>query len=76
MEESREKEWEAAESFLFPGIHFLNKLWNHLPSISVFLFVFVAVPFFTIVIHFLLLCGPVEPRSYNFRLDRFSIERF
>ena len=45
MEERREKEWEAAESFLFPGIHFII-------FISVF-FVFVAAPFFTIVIHFL-----------------------
>ena len=45
MEERREKEWEAAESFLFPGIHFLI-------FISVFVF-FVAAPFFTVVIHFL-----------------------
>ena len=42
MEERREKEWEAAESFLFPGIHFLNKLWDHLLTVSVFLFVSVA----------------------------------
>ena len=102
MEERREKEWEAAESFLFPGIHFLifisvfvffvaapfftvvihflNKSEDQLPTISVF--VFVAAPFFTIVIHFLnKLGGPmptisVEPRSCNFRLDSFSIERF
>ena len=55
MEERREKEWEAAESFLFPGIHFLNMLGDHLLTISVFLFVFVAAPAFTIVIHYLAL---------------------
>ena len=51
MEERREKEWEAAESFLFPGIHFLNKLGDQLLTISVF----VAAPAFTIVIHYLAL---------------------
>ena len=70
----------VAAPFFTIVIHFLNKSEDQLPTISVF--VFVAAPFFTIVIHFLnKLGGPmptisVEPRSYNFRLDSFSIERF
>ena len=69
-------------SFLYNCHSFSQQAWGQLPTISVFAFVFVVAPFFTIVINFLnKLGGPmptisVEPRSCNFRLDSFSIERF
>ena len=72
MEERREKEWEAAESFLFPGIHFLNKLGT-ICWLFLFFFLFLSLPL-PLRLSFIFSCFEGRCQLFQWNLDPITLD--